>query len=53
MKACKSSVLGYDSKGQNLQGGILGIVKGYYGCVEAQGCGSWDTALPHVDLGGR
>ena len=40
MKAFVSSILGYDPKHQNLEGGILGQVKGYYGCVEAQGCGT-------------
>ena len=37
MKAFVSSILGYDPKHQNLDGGTLGHVKGYYGCVEAQG----------------
>jgi hypothetical protein len=40
MKAFISSVLGYDPKGKNLDGGILGVVKGYYKCVEAQGRGT-------------
>ena len=40
MKAFISSILGYDSKKINPEGGILGVVKGYYGCVEAQGRGT-------------
>ena len=40
MKAFVFSILGYDPKHQNLDGGTLGHVKGYYGCVEAQGCGT-------------
>ncbi|EPQ49887.1 hypothetical protein GLOTRDRAFT_11004, partial [Gloeophyllum trabeum ATCC 11539] len=40
MKAFISAVLGYDNTRTNLDGGILGIVKGYYGCVEAQGRGT-------------
>ncbi|KAL6304622.1 hypothetical protein BKA93DRAFT_720895, partial [Sparassis latifolia] len=40
MKCFISTVLAYDPKHVNLQGGILGLVKGYYGCVEAQGRGT-------------
>jgi hypothetical protein len=40
MKAFISAVLGYDPKHKNLEGGILGVVKAYYGCVEAQGRGT-------------
>jgi hypothetical protein len=40
MKAFISSLLGYDPKQKNLEGGILGVVKAYYGCVEAQGRGT-------------
>jgi len=40
MKAFISAILGYDTKGANLEGGILGVVKAYYGCVEAQGRGT-------------
>ncbi len=40
MKAFVSSLLAYDSKQHNLEGGILGVVNGYYGCVEAQGRGT-------------
>ena len=40
MKAFISTILGYDTKGHNLKGGILGLVKAYYGCVEAQGRGT-------------
>ena len=40
MKAFISAILGYDSNGVNVEGGILGFVKAYYGCVEAQGGGT-------------
>ncbi|KAI9059612.1 hypothetical protein FKP32DRAFT_1526430, partial [Trametes sanguinea] len=40
MKAFISALLGYDPKGCNTEGGILGVVKAYYGCVEAQGRGT-------------
>ena len=40
MKAFISSILGYDPKHQNCEGAILSLVKGYYGCVEAQGHGT-------------
>ncbi|EIM85238.1 uncharacterized protein STEHIDRAFT_30578, partial [Stereum hirsutum FP-91666 SS1] len=40
MKAFISTLLGYDPKSKELEGGILGLVKGYYGCVEAQGRGT-------------
>ncbi|TDL18176.1 hypothetical protein BD410DRAFT_688694, partial [Rickenella mellea] len=40
MKAFISAILGYDCQEKNLEGGILGIVKAYYGCVEAQGRGT-------------
>jgi hypothetical protein len=30
MKAFISAVLGYDPRGKNLEGSILGVVKGYY-----------------------
>jgi hypothetical protein len=36
MKAFISTILGFDPKYENLEGGILGLVKAYYGCVEAQ-----------------
>ncbi|KAG2130945.1 uncharacterized protein EDB93DRAFT_1243197 [Suillus bovinus] len=36
MKAFISCVLCFDSSGRDVEGGILGLVKGYYGCVEAQ-----------------
>jgi hypothetical protein len=40
LKAFIQTVLGFDSStSPNLTIGILGVVKGYYGCVEAQGCG--------------
>jgi hypothetical protein len=39
MKAFISTVFCYNSKGINTDGGILGVVKGYSGCVEAQGRG--------------
>jgi hypothetical protein len=37
MKAFISTILGYNPKGEDVNGGILGLVKAYYGCVEAQG----------------
>jgi len=40
LKAFISSILAYDPNQKNLEGGIVGVVKGYYGCVEAQGRGS-------------
>ncbi|KAF8064259.1 hypothetical protein FPV67DRAFT_1401280, partial [Lyophyllum atratum] len=40
MKAFISTVLKYDPKQKDLEGGILGLVKAYYGCVEAQGRGT-------------
>lgn len=40
MKAFISAILGYDADKKNDDGGILGHVKAYYGCVEAQGRGT-------------
>jgi hypothetical protein len=40
MKAFISALLGYDPDQKDLEGGILGVVKAYYGCVEAQGRGT-------------
>ncbi|KAF8202896.1 hypothetical protein BJ912DRAFT_841759 [Pholiota molesta] len=40
MKSFISALLGFDPKSKNLDGGILGVVKAYYGCVEAQGRGT-------------
>ena len=41
MKAFIKSILGYNhSIENNLDGGILGVVNTYYGCVEAQGRGT-------------
>ncbi|KAG1855016.1 hypothetical protein F4604DRAFT_1883287 [Suillus subluteus] len=40
MKAFVNCVLGYDASRKDIEGGILGLVKGYYGCVEAQGRGT-------------
>src|SRR3984957_4650754 len=40
MKAFLSCLVGYDPKFQDLEGGIFGLCKAYYGCVEAQGRGS-------------
>ncbi|KAJ6566179.1 hypothetical protein B0H19DRAFT_1066511 [Mycena capillaripes] len=40
MKAFIHTLLAYDPKQQNLEGGVLGICEAYYGCVEAQGRGS-------------
>jgi hypothetical protein len=39
MKAFISALLGFDPDQRNLEGGILGVVNAYYGCVEAQGRG--------------
>ncbi|KAJ3519038.1 hypothetical protein NMY22_g13383 [Coprinellus aureogranulatus] len=40
LNAFFSSILQYDPKQVSLNPGILGVVKGYYGCVEAQGRGT-------------
>ncbi|KAJ7215440.1 hypothetical protein GGX14DRAFT_359631 [Mycena pura] len=40
MKAFISCLLKYDPKQRDLEGGVFGVVKGYYGCVEAQGRGT-------------
>ncbi|KAJ7086531.1 hypothetical protein C8R44DRAFT_535329, partial [Mycena epipterygia] len=40
MKAFIKTILGYDQKDDSLDGGIIGVVKAYYGCVEAQGRGT-------------
>ncbi|KAG2738043.1 hypothetical protein P692DRAFT_20759882, partial [Suillus brevipes Sb2] len=40
MKAFVSCILGYDRNNEDVQEGILGLLKGYYGCVEAQGRGT-------------
>ncbi|KAJ6630025.1 hypothetical protein B0H10DRAFT_2361763 [Mycena sp. CBHHK59/15] len=40
MKAFIKTILGYDPKDNSLDGGILSVVKAYYGCVEAQGRGT-------------
>ncbi|THU90134.1 hypothetical protein K435DRAFT_586449, partial [Dendrothele bispora CBS 962.96] len=40
MKAFIKCLLGYDPSDRNKEAGILGHVKAYYGCVEAQGRGS-------------
>ena len=40
LKAFISTVLGYDATGKNLTGGVLGLVKAHYGCIEAQGRGT-------------
>ena len=40
MKAFISAIFGYDTDNKNNDGGILGHVKAYYGCVEAQGRGT-------------
>lgn len=38
LKAFISCILGYEN--DDITSGVLGVVKGYYGCVEAQGRGS-------------
>jgi hypothetical protein len=45
MKAFISAVLGYDPNENTTEGGVLGLVKAYYGCVEAQG---WGTLHCHM-----
>jgi hypothetical protein len=40
LKAFLRTVLGYDDDMVDGDGGVLGVVKAHYGCVEAQGCGS-------------
>ena len=40
LKAFLRMVLGYRDKELDTEGGVLGIVKAHYGCVEAQGRGS-------------
>ncbi|KAI0038797.1 hypothetical protein FA95DRAFT_1479174, partial [Auriscalpium vulgare] len=40
MRAFISTLLAFDPKQRNMEGGILGVVKAYYGCVEAQGRGT-------------
>ncbi|KAJ7443548.1 hypothetical protein FB451DRAFT_960143, partial [Mycena latifolia] len=40
MKVFIDTILAYDPKQKDKEGGILGRVKAYYGCVEAQGRGS-------------
>ncbi len=40
MKAFFQHLLAFDPRMNNIDGGVLGRVKGYYGCVEAQGRGT-------------
>ncbi len=40
MKTFIRTVLGYDPDGPDMEGGALGVVTAYYGCVEAQGRGT-------------
>ncbi|KAJ7157743.1 hypothetical protein C8R46DRAFT_818648, partial [Mycena filopes] len=40
MKAFIKCILGYDKKSDDEEGGVLGVVKAYYGTVEAQGRGT-------------
>jgi hypothetical protein len=40
MKAFIHTLLGSNANQENSEGGIFRVVKGYYGCVEAQGRGS-------------
>lgn len=40
MRAFIETVLGYDPAQTNLEGGVLGVVKAYFGCVESQGRGT-------------
>ncbi|KAI0037585.1 hypothetical protein FA95DRAFT_1506798, partial [Auriscalpium vulgare] len=34
------TLLAFNPKQRNMEGGILGVVKAYYGCVKAQSCGT-------------
>ena len=40
VKVFLSTLLGYDPTQKDLTGRVLGLVKGYYGCVESQGRGT-------------
>ena len=40
LKVFISTILGYDVTRKSLNGGVLGLVKAHYGCVEAQGRGT-------------
>ncbi|KZV60816.1 hypothetical protein PENSPDRAFT_678723 [Peniophora sp. CONT] len=40
MRAFIKTILGYDPKQEDIEGGVLGVVKAYYGCVESQGRGT-------------
>ncbi|EIW62580.1 uncharacterized protein TRAVEDRAFT_105233, partial [Trametes versicolor FP-101664 SS1] len=40
IKAFIKDLLGFDRQSDNLDGGILGVVKAFYSCVEAQGRGT-------------
>ncbi|KAH7931395.1 hypothetical protein BV22DRAFT_977647, partial [Leucogyrophana mollusca] len=40
MKSFISALLGFDPKREDNEGGVLGVVKAHYGCVEAQGRGT-------------
>lgn len=40
IKAFISTVLGYEVTKKDLTGGVLGLVKAHYGCIEAQGRGT-------------
>jgi len=40
LQAFISTLLGYDPTQKDLTGGVLGLVKAHYGCVEAQGRGT-------------
>ncbi|KAH9853907.1 hypothetical protein C2E23DRAFT_713732, partial [Lenzites betulinus] len=61
MKAFIKQLLGHGRLDSELEGGVLGVVKAYYGCVEAQGRGTlhchmmiWiEGALSPTDLQNR
>lgn len=40
VKAFIKTILGFDPEQQDVKGGVLGVVKAHYGCVEAQGRGT-------------
>ncbi|KAH7871984.1 uncharacterized protein C8R40DRAFT_1053578, partial [Lentinula edodes] len=40
LRSFLSALLGYDPNQEDTTGGVLGVVKAHYGCIEAQGRGS-------------
>ena len=43
-------LIGFDPKQQELKGGVLGVVKAHYGCVEAQGRGTANPPKSQQDF---